>query len=80
MVSAALYRSAAWFLFSGLVLLSYLPGESDAAGITLLRWIEYLPLYGMLVFEGLRRTRSRTGSIEGSREGVIASAKGSSQG
>ena len=70
---AAIYRSSAWMLFSALVLISYLPGESTAEGVTLLRWVEYLPLYGLLAFEAFRSRRK----IERPAEGVIASPQGS---
>lgn len=55
-----LIPSRGWILFSGLVSLSYLdpsPVGEGAGRMSWIRWVEYLPLYLLLVVDALRARR-----------------------
>ncbi|HEV8376069.1 MAG TPA: glycosyltransferase 87 family protein [Candidatus Polarisedimenticolia bacterium] len=58
--------SRGWILFTGLVSLSYLdPGPVGAAGhgMDWVRWAEYLPLFALLVVDGLRARQGRPSTL-----------------
>lgn len=55
----AIHRSPAWFWFTGTVPLSYLKYAWDPVGLPLwVRLVEYLPLYGLLLWEWRGRAPS----------------------
>jgi alpha-1,6-mannosyltransferase len=49
------FLSPAWLLFTGLIAISYLLPFHDRA--LWIRLVEYMPLYGLMVYEALRRRR-----------------------
>lgn len=62
------FPSRAWLLLTGLVSLSYLDPGPVNSGVTThewVRWAEYLPFFGLLLWDGIQSRRSRVATLFG---------------